>query len=260
MVPLSELIGSTTLSLSLLVVCCQLHAQQPKMTVLWEIRDTRYLVQRIEVSDVQIAAEAIASSILRQNGDKSFLSLQFVTATTDSCFFDPKLHHLWYSGWRSLFQQCRTTLPELAEVVRWRGGTVLRQRIGDRVTTKIMNGIDPLKVRVGSLTINICFFAVPRGPGWSSRPRIDVFATSPSPLSRTEIDKFKQVFESISATLPFPEVNLYIESDGWFVLIPTFPVQGPFLTAQPSPSEEDVSQSRSIRCSSWRKEVCVVEP
>lgn len=234
-------------------------AQSPNLTVQWEVNNSRYLVQRIGVADGRLDnVESIARGIRRENLTKELISLQFVTATSDSCFFDTKPFHLSFRDWARLFERCRNNLPDIAEVIYWRNGAVLRQRSGDQVLIRLLEGSNPLLFHTGSFTAEISFLAFPQGPFDKNRTAVHVFLTSPTLAAQGDMQNSIRAYKLISQTLPFDRVHLYIRSDDWFIWIPTFPAHAPFSTTQRSSPDNTVVNTNTVVCSSISDEICAI--
>lgn len=227
----------------------------------WVLENERYTVQRVRMPDDEVeidSVEASAKKTIAQIPEKDFISLQFFASSTDRCFLDTKGFHLGYPGWAYLFRACRMTLPQLAEVIKWRGGTILRHRIGDTITNRILDGTDPLLFQSSEMSLRLAYIAFP-GPAFGRKDddTVDVFAVAEA-LPRRDMRPYREAYALLVRSLPFKRTTLYIRSDEWFILESTFPVQGPFNSTSKPPSEEAFDRTGIVYCSPYKTEdVCV---
>lgn len=227
----------------------------------WLLESERYMVQRIRMPDSELEIDSVenyAKRIMSQVPEKEFISLQFFASSTDKCFLNIKGFHLGYQGWAYLFRACRMTLPQLAEVIKWRGGTILRHRIGDTITTRILDGTDPLRFQSSSLSLRLAYIAFP-GATFARKDddTVDVFAVAEA-LPRRDMRPYGEAYALLLRSLPFRRTTLYFRSDEWFILESSFPVQGPFQSTVKPPSEEAFDRTGIVYCSPYKKDdVCV---
>lgn len=156
-------------------------------------------------------------------------------------------YELWDGQYKSQGRQA----PPVAELVVIHGSAIMRIRTPDgRIDQKILKGINPMMLVVGTTNFQILHLTIYRGIG--DRANVYLYLQSNVPLKR------KEVFEAtstLSKTVDHDELQVYFRNDSWFIRQGDFPIVYPFESPSVPPSISEYQASPEARCSERRGEI-----
>ena len=154
--------------------------------------------------------------------------------------------HINYEMWRSSYDRLKDLSP-VARLISIGDFSVLLFKAGDgTVTRTVLSGANPLDITIaGGKEAHILDLVFSLRNFQSKEYRINVFAWTPEPLAA---DLGVQVIADLKPKLPFPDINLFLRNDPWFIDETFFPAAPLFNPEFAPPAKAQYAVSPTLAC------------
>jgi len=165
------------------------------------------------------------------------------------------IFHAPYGGWRRFYDLFKTRRFQIAEVIAFGDGAVLRFADGPAdIKEVVLRGSNPLMLRLNGVDLEIVHFQFPpltvsplKDTAGELR-RLTVFARASTARQDAKREAGLQLLKLLDHEIGTEEIIVNIRDDVWFVNVPGYPAFQPFVMDHEPPTAEEFQSRPQMVC------------